>query len=88
MGGLRLTNPSQTVASEYAESVKITAPLVEQIVSQAHEPPDADAIRTLQQSALKEKNERLRRELEDAKNYLPQRTKRAVDRSYYRERRI
>ena len=29
MGGLGLTNPSQTAASEYAASVKITAPLVE-----------------------------------------------------------
>ena len=48
-------------------------------MSQAHEPPDDDAIRTLQQSALKEKDERLRRQLEDVKNSLPQRTKRAVD---------
>jgi len=79
MEGLGLTNPTQTAASEYAASVKITAPLVEQTVSQVHEPPDDDAIRTIQQSALKEKDERLRRELEDVKNSPPQRTKRAVD---------
>ena len=87
MGGLGFTNPRQTAASEYAASVKITAPLVQQIVSQAHEPSDDDAIRALQQNALKEKHERLRREFEDVKNSLPQRTKRAVD-IYYRERRI
>ena len=51
MGGLGITYPSQTAASEYA--VKITAPLVEQIVSQEHEPPDDAAIRALQQNALK-----------------------------------
>ena len=48
-------------------------------MSQAHEPSDDEAIRALQQNALKEKDERLRRELEDVKNSLPQRTKRAVD---------
>ena len=36
-------------------------------------------IRALQQKALKEKDERLLRELEDVKNSLPQKTKRAVD---------
>ena len=52
MGALGFTNPRQTAASEYAASVKITAPLVEQIVSKAHQPPDDDAIRTIYSKVL------------------------------------
>ena len=37
----------------------ITAPLAQQIVSQAHEPPDDAAIRTLQQNTRKERDESL-----------------------------
>ena len=48
-------------------------------MSQAHEPPDDDATTALLQNTLKEKDERLRRELENVKNSLLQKNKRAVD---------
>jgi len=79
MGGLGFTNPSQVAASEYTTSIKTTAPLAEQIISQTHKPPDDATIRTLQQSARKEKDESLRGLVENLKNSLPRKTKRAVD---------
>ena len=79
MGGLGFTNPIQAAASEYATSTMITAPLAQQIVSQAHEPPDDAAIRTLQQNVRKERDESLRGNLESVKTSLPRKTKRAVD---------
>ena len=79
MGGLEFTNPIQAAASEYATSTMITAPLAQQIVSQAHEPPDDAAIRTLQQNARKERDESLHGNLESVKTSLLRKTKRAVD---------
>ena len=79
MGGLGFTNPIQAAASEYATSTIITAPLAQQIVSQAHESPDDAVIRTLQQNARKVSDESLRGNLESVKASLPRKTKRAVD---------
>ena len=39
-GGLGLRNPSLEARREYASSVKVTKPLVEQIVSQSHQLPE------------------------------------------------
>ena len=39
LGGLCLGNPSLEARREYASSVKVTKPLVEQIVSQSHQLP-------------------------------------------------
>ena len=40
LGGLGLGNPSLKARREYASSVKVTKPLVEQIVSQSHQLPE------------------------------------------------
>ena len=40
LGGLGLGNPSLEARREYASSVKVTKPLVEQIVSQSHQLPE------------------------------------------------
>ena len=79
MGGLGITNPCHIAASEYEASTAITGPLVEQIVAQTHELPDDHAIRTLQQCNRREKDARLREDLEEVKNALPEQTKRASD---------
>ena len=79
MGGLGITNPCQTAASEYEASTSITEPLVEQIVAQTHELPDDHIIRTLQQRNRRDKDARLRGNLEKVKNALPEQTKRATD---------
>ena len=83
MGGLGITNPCHIAASEYEASTAITEPLVEQVVAQTqggtHELPDDHAIRTLQQCNRRDKDARLREDLEEVKNALPEQTKRAAD---------
>ncbi len=49
------------------------------IVGEAHETPDEAAVKMLQQSTCTEKNDALRTKLDDIKNSLPPKTKRAVD---------
>ena len=77
MGGLGITNPCCIAASEYEASIAITEPL--EIVAQTHELPDDRVIRTLQQCNRREKNARLRDNIEEVKNALPEQTKRATD---------
>ena len=50
LGGLGLVNPARTASQEYEASIKITGPLVRQIIKQAHEPRDETEIKTLQAS--------------------------------------
>ena len=46
-GGLGLENPVERARFEHPMCLQVTAPLVAQIVSQAHEPPDDALIRSL-----------------------------------------
>ena len=78
-GGLGFTDPVVTSSSEYEASVKVTNPVVRQIVDQEHQPPDTSEIRTLQLSARKQKDDCLIERLEQVNNSLPTRTKRAVE---------
>ena len=64
LGGFGLVNPARTASQEYEASVKITDPLVRQIVEQAHNPPDKTEIKTLQTSARSEKDEWLKMQCE------------------------
>ena len=79
LGGLGLVNPDRIASQEYEASVKITGPLVRQIVEQAHKPPDETEIKTLQTSARREKDERLKMQCEQARESLPGKTERAVE---------
>ena len=47
--GLGLGNPSLEARREYASSVKVTKPLVEQIVSQSHQLPEDSLTKLAQQ---------------------------------------
>ena len=47
--GLGVANPSSDADLDYTSSVKVTAPLVEQIVSQVHQLPEDSLIRSAQQ---------------------------------------
>ena len=60
LSGLGLVNPARIASQEYEASVKITGPLVRQIVVQAHKPPDETEIKTLQTSVRREKDEWLK----------------------------
>ena len=79
MGGLGFTDPVVASSSEYEASVKVTDPLVRRIVEQEQQPPDVSEIRTLQLSTRKPKDDRLSERLEQVKNSLPTKAKRAVE---------
>ena len=79
MGGLGLINPSQVATFEYEASVKVTKPLVQQIVSQHQTLPDLAETKTLQHSARKEKDDCLNEKQEEVKRSLPAKTNRAVE---------
>ena len=49
LGGLGIANPSSDANFDYTSSVKVTAPLVEQIVSQVHQLHEYSLIRSSQQ---------------------------------------
>ena len=75
MGGLGFTDPVVTSSSEYEASIEVTNPLVRRIVEQEHQPPDASEI---QLSTRKQKDDCLSERLEQVKNSLPTKAKRAV----------
>ena len=79
LGGLGLVNPARIASQEYEASVKITGPLVRQIVEQTHKPPDEMEIKTLQTTARREKDERLKMQCEQVRKSLPGKTERAVE---------
>ena len=79
LGRLGLVNPARIASQEYEASVKITGPLVRQIVKQAHEPPDETEIKTLQTSARREKDKWLKMQCERVREFLPGKTERAVE---------
>ena len=60
MGGLGFTNPVQSASSKYEVSVNITAPLLNQIVAQTHEPADEEEVYGLQRRMRKVKDEGVR----------------------------
>ena len=79
MGGLGFTVPFVTSSSEYEASIKVTNLLVRRIVEREHQPPDASEIQTLQLSTRrKQKDDCLSERLEQVKNSLPTKAKRAV----------
>ena len=59
--------------------MKTTAPLVEKIASQAHETPDDALVSSLHQSVRREINEVFQTKLNDSRNSLTLKTKRAVE---------
>ena len=77
MGGLGFTDPVVTSSSEYEASIKVTNPLVRRIVEQEHQSPDASEIQAL--STRKQKDDCLSERLEQVKNSLPTKAKRAVE---------
>ena len=54
LGGLGLTNPCKSAASEYSSSVRVSAPLVKEIIKQSHETPGEANVREIKNSVRKE----------------------------------
>jgi len=79
LGGLGLGNPSLEVRREYASSVKVTKPLVEQIVSQSHQLPGDSLTKLAQQEIRSERSKELEHRAERIKEMTPRKTQRALD---------
>jgi len=79
MGGLGMTNPSESAESDYSASIRMSAPLVDKIIVQSHETPDDADMRKLMHAVRKERGDDLKGKLEELKVPLPLKTQRAVD---------
>ena len=79
LGGLGFLNPLENGGSEYKASVSVTAPLVNQIVAQAHEPADEADVNELRRRMRREKEEVVRRKYDNLKRSLPEKMQRVVE---------
>ena len=79
MGRLGLANPSESSSLEYEASVTVTEPLVQRIVAQDHQPPDAADMQSTKSQAGATKNEVLKGCEEVDKSRLSPRSLRAAE---------
>jgi len=79
LGGLGLGNPSLEARHEYALSVKVKKPLVEQIVSQSRQLPDDSLTKLAQQEVRSERLKELENRAERIKEMATKETQRALD---------
>ena len=79
LGGLGIANPSSDANFYYTSSVKVTAPLVEQIVLQVHLLPEDSLIRSAQQEVRAERAKNWEKRAERLKEAAPKKTQRALD---------
>ena len=79
LGGLGLGNPFLEARHEYASSVKVTRPLVEQTVSQSHQLPEDSLTKLAQQEVRSERLKELEHRAESIKEMEPKKTQRASD---------
>ena len=78
LGGLGIADPSSDATFDYTSSVKVTAPLFEQIVSQVHQLPKDSLIRSAQQEVRAERAKILGKRAERLKEVAQQKTRRAL----------
>ena len=78
-GGLGITNPCTEPCLEYSSSIKVTAPLVEKIVSQSYELPEENDVRSAKQEALRDREQVAKDKLRNFKDTLPKKLSRALD---------
>jgi len=76
---LGIANPSSDANLDNTSSVKVTAPLFEQIVSQVHELPEDCLIRSAQQEVTAERAKTLKKRAERLKEVALQKTRPALD---------
>ena len=72
-------NPSLEARREYPSPVKVTKPLVEQIVSQSHQLPEDSLTKLAQQEVRSERLKELEHRAERIKEMTPRKTQRALD---------
>ena len=86
LGGLGLGNPSLEARREYTLSVKLTKPLVEQIVSQSHQLPEDSLKKLAQEEVRSERSKELEHRAKRVKEMAPRKTDSASIRSGDRKR--
>ena len=79
LGGLGMTNPCLDANLEQSSSVKVTIPLVQQIVAQSHQMPDDSLVKPLQQAMRSERAMVLQDRAEHIRGVAPQKVQRALD---------
>ena len=72
-------DPSHEARREFASSVKVTKPLVEQIVSQSHQLPEDSLTKLAQQDVRSERLKELDHRVERIKEMAPRKIQRALD---------
>ena len=78
-GGLGLINPSDSADAEYSASIRVSALLASKIEAQSHETPEEAEVQRMVHATPKEKDDGLKKELEEVKAMLPDKTQRTVD---------
>jgi len=79
LGELGIRNPCLDANLEQFSSVKVTIPLVQQIVAQSHQMPDDSLVRPLQQAMRSERATVLQDRTEHIRGVAPQKVQRALD---------
>lgn len=79
LGGLGLGNPCDDAQREYVSSVKVTTPLVAQIVSQAHQLPDPSLITSAQQEVREKRAKDNENKANGIKEVASQKTQRTLE---------
>ena len=79
LGGLGMTNPCLDANLEQSSSVKVTIPLVQQIVAQSHQMPNDSLVKPLQQAMRSERATALQDRAEHIRGVAPQKVQRALD---------
>ena len=77
--GLGMTNPCLDANLEQSSSVKVTIPLVQQIVAQSHQMPDDSLVKPLQQAMRSERATALQDRAEHIRGVAPQKVQQALD---------
>ena len=79
LGGLGMTNPCLEAHLEQSSSVKVTTPLVRQIVAQSHQMPDDSLVKPLQQAVRSERAKALQDRAAHIREVAPQKVQRTLD---------
>ena len=79
LGGFGLGNPSREATRDYASSVKVTAPLVERIVSQTHQLQNETLIKSLQLAVKSHKAAELKNTADNIRETAPPKIKQVLD---------
>ena len=79
LGGLGMANSCHEAAREHVSSIKVTSPLVEQIMNQSHQLPEDSLVNSHHQAAKSEKAKELTDIGDNLKQIAPRKTQRALE---------